>query len=196
MRHVDFNPELHPRDKEGQFARGGGDLKSHLEAKVADNDRKRATGRNTVAGILVGGKVIDSSELPRHEPSAAQQASLAEARKYVNMDLKWPTRQDLPRMMDRDAKQAFITAQFHGILGRKGLDTDKLHTATLDDIMAHTGLPEERRGEVKDVLTELEARGVVFAKGGHLEDERGYWINKAVGSGRSGGGRGRPGRRS
>jgi hypothetical protein len=180
------------RFEEGKHPRSHGKF-----AHVASGDKaakKAAVKRGlTSKDILVGGRVFDSSEIAEQPFSAKAQATHAEARKYANMNLRWPTREDYAIMdpdkatrmrarADFDAQENFVKAQFHGILGKRGLDTGRENTATLDDIMAHTGLPEARRPEIERALSEMTARGTVF----HNRGTGGYWINKAVGSGRRG----------
>lgn len=131
-----------------------------------------------VANFLVGGRVVDSSEMPAQPLNAETLARHAEARKFENMDLAWPTRDEFPRMQDRDGKVNFIKAQYHGILDRKNLDATKDNPATPEAIAAHLGKPVD---EVKTVLMNLEAQSVVYGN-----DTKGYYVNKTVGSARSG----------
>jgi hypothetical protein len=175
-----FNPNLHPRDLVGRWAHvASGDQaakKLAVATKPAVPAKKLPPGR--VSNILVGGGVFDSSQIPAQPLSAKAQAAQIEGRKFENMDLAWPTRDELPRMQDRDAKVNFIKAQYHGILDHKNLDATKDNPATPEVIAARLGKPID---EVKTVLMHLEAQSVVYGT-----DAKGYYVNRALGSARTG----------
>jgi hypothetical protein len=157
-----FDPVKHPRGGHGRFAHvASGDVAA----------KRKATGTNTVAGVFVGGGKV-------HQPSEIPSTPLKRPAGPVKMDLAWPTRASHPKLMDRDRQQGFVTAQYRGALGRKGLNTSKDSPASVSEIAAHFGISP---GEAETTLTELEARGVVYGN-----KNRGYWENKALGSGRRG----------